>query len=241
MSLKLNPCQLSQASTILRILQAKSEKRKFLYVFTEGYTPKCSLTPTDSPANNNTQGLSAFLRLMLTSDLPGRDRPQEDLTAGAPYCIEVNIVWLSKSHLIPLVAPELIIPLPPPAEQLCAAATSLFAPGVDAQSGGALLSHQNPPSAPEMRSCDWLRAALDTSLRFLCASSECFSWRTVFFFLLFLFFLFFFVFSGTSLNPTSFPKSGGTLSVAQRDSAVSDYKPCAVEPPAQSASLWGRK
>lgn len=36
------------------------------------------------------------------------------------------------------------------------------------------------------------------------------------------------------------PKSGGTLSVAQRDSAVSDYKPCAEEPPAQSASLWGR-
>lgn len=36
------------------------------------------------------------------------------------------------------------------------------------------------------------------------------------------------------------PESGGTLSVAQRDSAVSDYRPCAEEPPAQSASLWGR-
>lgn len=28
--------------------------------------------------------------------------------------------------------------------------------------------------------------------------------------------------------------------MAQRDSAVSDYNPCAEEPPAQSASLWGR-
>lgn len=28
--------------------------------------------------------------------------------------------------------------------------------------------------------------------------------------------------------------------MAQRDSAVSDYRPCAEEPPAQSASLWGR-
>lgn len=42
-------------------------------------------------------------------------------------------------------------------------------------------------------------------------------------------------------SPPPLPlKSGGTLSVAQRDSAVSDYKPCAEEPPAQSASLWGR-
>lgn len=57
----------------------------------------------------------------------------------------------------------------------------------------------------------------------------------------FLFFNFFVfkqrcVFAPTSLSP----KSGGTLSVAQRDSAVSDYKPCAEEPPAQSASQWGK-
>lgn len=49
---------------------------------------------------------------------------------------------------------------PPPAGQLCAAATSLPAAGVDAQSGGALLRHQKPCSwAAQL----WLRAALDTS------------------------------------------------------------------------------
>ncbi|KAF3835952.1 hypothetical protein F7725_028510 [Dissostichus mawsoni] len=36
-------------------------------------------------------------------------------------------------------------------------------------------------------------------------------------------------------------KSGGTLSVAQRDSAVSGYNPCAAEPPGHSAALGKHK
>lgn len=59
-------------------------------------------------------------------------------------------------------------------------------------------------------------------------------------FLYFVFFIFRFLGSVAFWHPRLSPKSGGTLSVAQRDSAVSDYKPCAEEQPAQSASQWGK-
>lgn len=102
---------------------------------------------------------------MLTSDLPGRDSPQENWTAGVQRCVELKIVRIAQTgliSLIPRVVPAVsgLYSSPPPAGQLCAAATSLLAAGVDAQSGGALLRHQNPCTLPAQL---WLRAALDTS------------------------------------------------------------------------------
>lgn len=80
-------------------------------------------------------------------------------------CVELKIVRIAQTgliSLIPRVVPAVsgLYSSPPPAGQLCAAATSLLAAGVDAQSGGALLRHQNPCTLPAQL---WLRAALDTS------------------------------------------------------------------------------
>ncbi|KAJ4925573.1 hypothetical protein JOQ06_018299 [Pogonophryne albipinna] len=44
-----------------------------------------------------------------------------------------------------------------------------------------------------------------------------------------------------SSHKLSLFQSGGTLSVAQRDSAVSGYNPCAAEPPGHSAALGKQK
>lgn len=137
----------------------------------------------------------------------------------------------------------------PPAGQLCAAATSLPAAwGGRARKVGAHSSsrHQNPCTLPAqlwLRAKRWTHRPPPPPLRCMCAGSGSFS---LFFFkgqpCLFLFFCFFqrrcFLAPASSTPPP--PESGGTLSVAQRDSAVSDYRPCAEEPPAQSASLWGR-
>lgn len=80
-------------------------------------------------------------------------------------CVELKIVRIAQTvliSLIPRVVPAVsgLCSSPPPAGQLCAAATSLLAAGVDARSGGALLRHQNPCTLPAQL---WLRAALDTS------------------------------------------------------------------------------
>ncbi|KAK1884793.1 EH domain-binding protein 1-like protein 1 [Dissostichus eleginoides] len=45
----------------------------------------------------------------------------------------------------------------------------------------------------------------------------------------------------TRTAPSALCASGGTLSVAQRDSAVSGYNPCAAEPPGHSAALGKHK
>lgn len=163
-------------------------------------------------------------------------------------CVELKIVRIAQTvliSLIPRVVPAVsgLYSSPPPAGQLCAAATSLLAAGVDARSGGALLRHQNPCTLPAQL---WLRAALDTSStsapryvrRLFLVKGRGFGVVVVVVFFVFQRRCFF----GTRVPvpPPPSPKSGGTLSVAQRDSAVSDYKPCAEEPPAQSASLWGR-
>lgn len=97
---------------------------------------------------------------------PDKDSPEEDLTAGVSFCVELKkkskTAQAVKISIIPLVVPAVrgLCSSPPPAGQLCTAATSLLAAGVDAQSGGALLRHQNPWTLPVQL---WLRAALDTS------------------------------------------------------------------------------
>lgn len=128
----------------------------------------------------------------------------------------------------------------PPAGQLCAAATSLleWTRKVGAHS----------PDIKTSARCaaqPWLRATLDTSSAstalwvrrlWLLRLKDAFSFLFSFFFCLF-------GFSVTLPFRTRVPplKNGGTFSVAQRDSAVSDYKPCAEEPPATERVSVGQR
>lgn len=98
---------------------------------------------------------------------PDKDSPEDDLTAGASFCVELKKKSKNCTSCENLNHPTFgsscscgLCSSPPPAGQLCTAATSLLAAGVDAQSGGALLRHQNPCTLSVQ---PWLRAALDTS------------------------------------------------------------------------------